>query len=530
MDKTFVLKDRQLVVATQKVTAALGDQHPQPMIHIKKIQNAVSSPIVLAVMGEFSAGKSTFINRVLGIDALPVSILPKTATITKLMYGEEPCIEVESQIGNEIFIRKSQGYDGLKEIQNAKNIGNADFLREIEVIREVRVYVKNELLKRFTLLDTPGFNHDEAMDKKTTECLNDVDLIIWLSVHAQLATKTEFERIEQLRQSVKHLYLVINKADVHIDGSDEYKSAYDDTLLSLQKNGFADLFDEKEKVYLISCKTSIDFWDGKFQQFIATFGREVLGNDLKISIHMIALAWGELQESIQKELHTYEQLNEAMGALQQLMDVDALITECYPKVKQAIQQDLNSLFEYIDVQYKKGESLATKIDAANNYMGELLFLDVKERIEDVETQYTSQIHDIKKDHFLCVCTALQNIIDIIPEQMSIMRSNINHIKSYFMLGLNFSGSSIKLTLPAVQSIVQYLYQEKKSLGVLATATKAIKSQKMKEDVFFEYDFQDDMRILFHDDALHETLKDVEAKQVKAVDQLHKAKTIMENTQ
>lgn len=42
------------------------------------------------VLGEFKRGKSTLINRLLGMEALPVGAAPTTAVLTHVRYGAEP--------------------------------------------------------------------------------------------------------------------------------------------------------------------------------------------------------------------------------------------------------------------------------------------------------------------------------------------------------------------------------------------------------------------------------------------------------
>ena len=87
---------------------------------IHKIKRLCNEPLNLAIVGEFSTGKSSFINVLLGLDGLlPTSILPKTATITKLKYDEKFSVEiVENKDGN-IIIEKSDDKEILKKYQNA---------------------------------------------------------------------------------------------------------------------------------------------------------------------------------------------------------------------------------------------------------------------------------------------------------------------------------------------------------------------------------------------------------------------------
>src|SRR5262249_37159227 len=44
----------------------------------------------IAIVGEFNAGKSTFVNALLGMDVAPTGILPTTAVAHVLRYGPDP--------------------------------------------------------------------------------------------------------------------------------------------------------------------------------------------------------------------------------------------------------------------------------------------------------------------------------------------------------------------------------------------------------------------------------------------------------
>ena len=46
-----------------------------------------SRPVRVAIVGEFNAGKSTFINALIGADVAPTGVLPTTATLHHLRYA-----------------------------------------------------------------------------------------------------------------------------------------------------------------------------------------------------------------------------------------------------------------------------------------------------------------------------------------------------------------------------------------------------------------------------------------------------------
>lgn len=55
---------------------------------------------MVLVMGEFSTGKSTFINTLLGADVLTTAQIPTTAVISLLSYGETPAVKLHHQDGS----------------------------------------------------------------------------------------------------------------------------------------------------------------------------------------------------------------------------------------------------------------------------------------------------------------------------------------------------------------------------------------------------------------------------------------------
>lgn len=53
-----------------------------------------NSPTDVAILGQFKAGESSFLNSLLGQHVLPVSVIPVTTAITRLQYGETERIVV----------------------------------------------------------------------------------------------------------------------------------------------------------------------------------------------------------------------------------------------------------------------------------------------------------------------------------------------------------------------------------------------------------------------------------------------------
>ena len=66
---------------------------------VEEVIENINSPLTIMVMGEFSTGKSTFINALMGEPITKVDAKPTTAVITKLVYGERDRIVVHYRQG-----------------------------------------------------------------------------------------------------------------------------------------------------------------------------------------------------------------------------------------------------------------------------------------------------------------------------------------------------------------------------------------------------------------------------------------------
>lgn len=123
----------------------------------------------IAIIGQFSSGKSTFLNALLGQDILPTGITPITSKVCKICYGEDYILEILYK-------------DGRKVLQNI------DFLHKLsrensQNIHHFCLYAPILFLKEINFLDTPGFNSQNSDDTHTTlKILENVDGIIWLTL------------------------------------------------------------------------------------------------------------------------------------------------------------------------------------------------------------------------------------------------------------------------------------------------------------------------------------------------------------
>ena len=92
----------------KRVVSALLDDNFFPSLQLHKLLNKqirrLEYPIEIAIVGQFSSGKSTFLNALLSKDILPTGITPVTSKVTYINYGERYEMKVTYLSGKEFFL------------------------------------------------------------------------------------------------------------------------------------------------------------------------------------------------------------------------------------------------------------------------------------------------------------------------------------------------------------------------------------------------------------------------------------------
>lgn len=181
----------------------------------------------IAVVAPFSAGKSTFINSLLGFDLLSTSILVETAAITTVKYAETPRAEINYYDGSQIVIDGDQeDLFGFKnEIKRYTAVNREDDEFEVEAsISNVDVYWPIDLCKNgVEIIDTPGlFAQYEKHSGITSNILKSVNAVIFIidptTVGEINFMKVIREYVENAKRTTldnsdKHIFFAVNKID-----------------------------------------------------------------------------------------------------------------------------------------------------------------------------------------------------------------------------------------------------------------------------------------------------------------------------
>ncbi|MFY4788770.1 dynamin family protein [Aliarcobacter butzleri] len=197
-----------LVGDIRKIQDKLLDEKFFPSTQLKAILNKqikrARYPMEVAITGQFSAGKSTFLNALLSRNILPTGITPVTSKVNFINYGEE-------------YKLKITYYSGAQEFAPIESIADFTDQREHEMkdIKYLTLYAPMDILKDISFVDTPGLNSQSQSDTDTTrKVLRDVGGIIWLTLIDNAGKLSEAEVLEEYMQHFKNKSLcVLNQKD-----------------------------------------------------------------------------------------------------------------------------------------------------------------------------------------------------------------------------------------------------------------------------------------------------------------------------
>ncbi len=193
---------------------------------IYALSGARTRPVRVAIVGEFNAGKSTFINALIGADVAPTGVLPTTATLHHLRYAPDRFARI-------VFV-PGAGSEALPE-----RIVQPDDLRatlkslDVATIQRVDILLPLDALTRIEIIDTPGFNAPDARHTAAARtAFDEADFALWLVDAGQAMKQTERVVLEEARASRLPVQVLVNK----IDRLDETERA---KVMTLVQEGLA---------------------------------------------------------------------------------------------------------------------------------------------------------------------------------------------------------------------------------------------------------------------------------------------------
>lgn len=169
--------------------------------------NLVSSlnyePLLVAIVGQFSSGKSSFLNAILEDDILPTGVVPVTAKPTYIKYAPNKML-------------KALFNDGREAYYDVSEIGAfVDQRFSLKDVKNLTIYVPNKFLKKVSFVDTPGLNsRSDADTLETKKVLKEASGLIWISLIDNAARNSELDELSLVPNSLKqNAICLLNQKD-----------------------------------------------------------------------------------------------------------------------------------------------------------------------------------------------------------------------------------------------------------------------------------------------------------------------------
>lgn len=399
-----------------KVYAILQDESdrailsPNLIAEISKIsQKLESQRFRVAVVGEFSKGKSTLLNALLGEEIQPVRDIPCSGTVTVLKYGWQQRVTCKYKNGSEEEISPQEYKDKAAISEEAALNSVEDEIANSEIQEIIFEHPHLELCRYgVEIIDSPGLNEQAERTLITEQVLKTADAVVFLT-HAQNAlTEKERELLWYLKKELhpsnegaKNLFILVNFYDL-IRREESRKQ-----IRKRVENIVNNLIVGHNRIHFISAQSALDaILDGiendhlrSFQDFTksleqfltkelgeialqnsATRIKQILNNSCDELSQYAKTLEGKLTVSQEDKLKIFEQLAEVSGRdIKIKLLTDKLKEKSVKEVKQSWEEWLKGLSDRITLKSAKWTSKHSQIwsqdklirDYANQFVGEI---------------------------------------------------------------------------------------------------------------------------------------------------------------
>ncbi len=407
--------DESLLGLLQKVEHTILDDRLSPSLPLKgaldRLKIRAKEPMKVAITGQFSSGKSTFLNALMAKNILPTGITPVTSKVNYIRYGDELKIRVKYR-------------DGRDEYHDIEHISRfTDQRKGVEDIDYLTLYSPLNMLKDIVFVDTPGLNSLAHTDTQTTiKVLNEVDGIIWLTLLDNAGKMSEERVLKKYLSKYKSKSLcVLNQKDRFTEEEVKRSVAY-------VKKSFSQFFSE---VVPISAKQALKsrssdkivLMDEALDEFIKALHVELQKNLQADNSEVVQRVYDSYNQKIKEIMQSDLSKNIELSKESNIALVIKFIKEeIQPRAieskEYAIKQELNSICQKIMAQYQiflkiyselrdevlKFDLVSQKkfTDAKREFSLDLkeAYLNIKQIIDIIANEIYNQITTVKKTRFV----------------------------------------------------------------------------------------------------------------------------------
>jgi Dynamin family len=213
------------------ILESMGKGHYKNVILSEK-KAYLSPEIRIGMWGQFSCGKSSFINALIGKKLLPVNILELTSMVSEVAYGDKEMIilnpdheKISFDYSAELAAIAMAGikeWDELKpSMKESLDEGKfatslADFNKLESPLLKVRLETPSDILKSgLIFVDLPGLSGTDDHSKLSSGRINECEMVLYLNAPSRPIDKHDWDIIKKLKCDSKNrvIFGVRTKSD-----------------------------------------------------------------------------------------------------------------------------------------------------------------------------------------------------------------------------------------------------------------------------------------------------------------------------
>lgn len=200
----------------------------------------------IVIVGEFSVGKSTFLNALMGEKILPSYSDETTATVTFLRHKNK----ADNQQKGCVFYAdgSSEDIDSIETDVISKYVSTRSDIPVAATVNHLDLYLDSPFLDgNITLVDTPGLNGTADGHREITEAqIMKSNVCLFMFSADRPGGKSEFEFLSQIKTKANKIIFVLNKIDQIKTGENESCEKVAENMLKNYGRIFPDATDMPE--------------------------------------------------------------------------------------------------------------------------------------------------------------------------------------------------------------------------------------------------------------------------------------------
>lgn len=400
LDSYLKRKEEMLKLFTETIEFCLetGNENERKILEERK-RELEEENFTIVVVGEFSAGKSTFLNSLMGERLLPALTKETTATVNFLRHTDKSVdgnnMRVIYTDGRPDTFMKEASFENIKEFSTTES----QMVKVAETIDHVELFLESKFLENnVTLVDSPGLNGMAEGHKEITEAqIKKSHACIFLFSADQPGKKTDFETLEKIKLYTDKVFLILNKIDIL---NPDEETTVEDLVRGLEKN-YTNLFPE-EKLSNIYPVSALGALVARSSQELSYKGKKPISNEKEQILEDSNIKLFE--ERLWRFLTTGEKtLNFMKSNMKSLLEI-------VKNSKERFEKELIEIHEIRDT-----NELRDEIEKLHNEK------------ENIEGELKSKEREIKKEIKKCT-SGIRNSIEAKAAEIEMrIRKNIDEI-------------------------------------------------------------------------------------------------------